>query len=252
MRSSSSSPRYVRTFATSAARLSAVAAALITLFSGFTGLSTASATTLPSPTTLLSQMTKAFATMTSVHLVITATQTSPKVTETISQNSGRGSGSQYVATGGEHASVLLTPKNAYLSGNSSGLTAFFALPADDLLLVGSKWIVIKAGAVQYKTFVSTIGIQNLLKSIVPTSKPLSIHATIYHKIPVYSLYWLIKGTSATTKLTLLLPQHGKVLPIIESAISGTTTETSTLSAWNRPVNITAPTNTISITKLHTT
>ena len=207
---------------------------------------------LPAPSALISLMNKAIATMYSVHLNITAAQSSPKVNETISQDSGYTSGSQSVSTGNEHASVLLTPSNAYLSGNSTGLSAFFALPADDIPLVGTKWIVIKAGATQYKTFVNTIGYRSLFKNLVPTSKPLSISAVTYHSVKAYALHWQVKSGTSTTKLDLYLPQVGKELPIAETAVSGATVEQSVLSQWNKKIAVNAPTNTIAISKLHPT
>jgi len=205
---------------------------------------------LPTPSSLISAMNKAIAAMHSVHLDITASQSSPKVNETISQDSGYTSGSQHVSTGNEHASVLLTPSNAFLSGNSSGLSAFFALPPDDIPLVGTKWIVIKSGATQYKTFVNTIGYKNLFKNLVPTTKPLSIIATTYHAIKAYALVWQIKSGTTTTKLNLYLPRTGNELPLAETAVSGTTTEQSVLSQWNKKIAVQAPTNTIAISKLH--
>ncbi|HUY07217.1 MAG TPA: hypothetical protein VMU99_08165 [Acidimicrobiales bacterium] len=195
-------------------------------------------------------MNTAIATMHSVHLYISATQASPRVVETISQDSGLNSGSQNVATGSEHASVRLTPSNAYLSGNSSGLSAFFALPPDDLPLVGTKWIVIKSGATQYKTFVNTIEFKNLFKNLVPSTKPLSIRATTMHSIASYVLHWQIKSGTATTNLNLYIPENGKKLPIAETAVSGTTVEQSVLSHWNERIVIKVPTNTIAISKLH--
>jgi len=206
---------------------------------------------LPTPASLISAMNKAIATMHSVHLNISAAQSSPKVNETISQDSGYNSGSQHVSTGNERASVLLTPSNAYLSGNSSGLSAFFALPPDDLPLVGTKWIVIKSGATQYKTFVSTIGYKSLFKNLIPSSKPLSIRATMYHSAKAYAILWQISSGTSTTKLSLYLPQIGKELPIAETAVSGTTVEQSVLSQWNKKIVVTAPTNTVAISKLHT-
>ncbi len=204
----------------------------------------------PTAASLITAMNKAIATMHSVHLEITAEQSSPKVNETISQDSGYTSGSQHVSTGGEYADVLLTPQNAYLSGNSSGLSAFFALPPDDLALVGTKWIVVKNGAAQYKTFVNTIGYKNLFKNLVPTTKPVSVTDTTYHANSAYALTWQIKSGTATTKLVLYLPRSGKELPLAETATSGSTTEQSVLSQWNKKVVIRVPTNTIAITKLH--
>lgn len=234
--------------------LTTLAASLGLVASGPAGASSRPQITLtaklPAPASLISAMNKAIAAMHSVHLNITAAQSSPKVNETISQDSGFTSGSQNVSTGNERARVLLTPSNAYLSGNSSGLSAFFALPPDDIPLVGTKWIVIKSGATQYKTFVNTIGYKNLFKSLVPTSKPLSISATTYHSIKAYALFWQIKSGTSTTKLNLYLPQKGKELPIGETAVSGTTFEQSILSQWNKSIVIKTPTNTIAISKLH--
>lgn len=195
-------------------------------------------------------MNKAMNKMKSVHLEITASQTSPKVKETISQNSGLAYGTQYVTTGSEHASVILTKTNAYLSGNNSGLSAFFALPPDDLPLVASKWIVIKAGAKQYTTFVNTISISHLLKNLVPSSTPRSVRAITYHSRLAYELAWSVKTSTTTSKLTLVLPRTGQILPIVETVVAGSTTEQSVLTKWNQSFAIKVPKNTIAITKLH--
>jgi hypothetical protein len=204
----------------------------------------------PSPATLISRIRSAIASVDAVHLTVKATQTSPKISETISQDAGLTSGSQNVISGNERASVLLTKTNAYLSGNSSGLSAFFALPADDQTLVGTKWILIKAGSKQYTSFVSSITVKHLLTNLLPTSKSLSVHNTMYGTIPTYEIDWSITSSGSTTKLTLTLPRTGAALPFAESAISGTTAERSVLTKWNKPVTIHAPANTIAITKLH--
>lgn len=234
--------------------LLAIAGPLVLVASAPAGAATAprgaKSNQMPTSASLITAMTKAISTMHSVHVEITAAQSAPKVNETISQDSGLTSGSQNVSTGSEHASVLLTPSNAYLSGNSSGLSAFFALPPDDIPLVGTKWIVIKSGATQYKTFVNTIGYKSLFKNLVPSTKPLSVSATTYHFIKAYVIFWQVTSGTATTQLNLYLPQNGKELPIAETAKSGTTVEQSVLSQWNKPIAIKAPTNTIAISKLH--
>lgn len=188
--------------------------------------------------------------MSSVHLKVTATQTSPKLAETISQDAGLNSGDQYVISGTQRANVLLTKTDAYLSGNSGGLTTFFALPADDQSLVGTKWILIKSGTAPYTTFVNSITVKSLLKNLLPTTKSLSVHNTTYGTIPAYEIDWSVTSSGTTTKLTLTLPRTGKSLPFAESAISGVTQERSVLTNWNKPVTIHVPKNTIAITQLH--
>ena len=207
---------------------------------------------LPSPASLISKVKSAIATVNSVHLVIYATEASPKLTETITQDAGITMGSQHVTSGNEWASVLLTKSDAYLAGNSSGLSAFFALPADDQLLVGTKWILIKSGTTQYQSFVNSVTVKGLLKNLLPTSSALTVHDTTFNKIPTYEIDWSVTANNATTKLTLTVPRTGKELPYLESATSSGTTERSVLSHWNRPVTIHSPANTIAITKLHST
>ena len=210
------------------------------------------AKSLPKASDLLAKMKHATSTEGSVRLTIQASQVSPKLKETVTLDANRDSGKQVAISGSEHASVLLTSSGAYLSGNHSGLTAFFALPKDDLALVGTKWISIKPGTAQYKSFISAITVKNLLANLVPTTKSLNVRETTFKSKPTYEIDWTMSSSGSTTKLTLTVPRTGRVLPLSESASTGTTMEHSYLSNWGERIDIHAPKNTIAITKLHST
>ena len=210
------------------------------------------ARSIPKASDLLAKMKHATNMQSSVRLTIQASQGAPKLNETVTVDSSRNSGRQTAVSGKERANVLLTTSGAYLSGNSLGLTAFFALPKDDLALVGTKWISIKPGTTQYKSFVSAITVKNLLANLLPTSKSLSVRATTYKSEPTYEIDWSISSSGTTTKLTLTVPRTGRVLPLAESASTGKTVEHSYLTNWGERINVQAPKNTIAITKLHPT
>lgn len=206
----------------------------------------------PSASSLVSRMKAATKSVRGVRLTIHATQRSPKLDETITVDSDGDSGSQTAVSGKEHASVLLNSKGAYLSGNASGLTTFFALPKDDLALVGSKWISIKPSSSQYKSFVSAITVHHLLANLVPTSSSLTVHKVNFRSIPAYEVDWSVSSSGSKVKVALMLPRSGRILPLGESETSGTTVEHLVLSRWDEQLHIHTPKNTIAITKLHQT
>lgn len=206
----------------------------------------------PSAKTLISEMKSAIAKVTDVRLTITAKQTSPAESETLVVNSGTSTGDQTSVSGKEKAAVILTKSDAYLSGNSTGLSAFFGLPADDESLVGSKWIVIKSGTSQYKTFTTQITIKGLLGSITPSSSSFGVDYTNYGKTSAYGISWTTTNSGTTLHEMLYLPRSGKELPIAETATTGSVVDKSIFSRWNESFKVTAPKKTIAISKLHST
>ncbi len=205
----------------------------------------------PTAKTLLSEMKSAIAHVTAVQVKIGAVQSSSKQTESITLTAGVNTGLQHTTSGGETADVILTKNNVYLHGNSSGLTAFFALPSDDLALVGNKWISIKSNSTQYKTFATSMTAKSILSHLVPATANFTVtpSITVNNKL-TYDISWTTTSSGNTVTETLTLPRTGKMLPLGEQATSGTTTETSTLSKWNQSFKVKTPSNTIAITKLH--
>ena len=231
-------------------QIAAPLGALALLVGPFAALSSAQSA-LPSAKTLIAEMKSAISTQSSVHLVINAVQIAPRASETMKVDANKTVGHQSSVSGNENAQVILTTGGAYFSGNSSGLTAFFSLPADDLALVGTKWVAIKPGAAQYKTFANALTIKNLLSNLTPSAATFKVATTTFHSVHAYVISWTATNSGTTLSESLYLPTTGRKLPLGETAISGSVTDSSQLTNWGEVVHVSAPTNTIAITKLHT-
>ena len=207
---------------------------------------------MQSAASLISAMKASLARQKSVHLVITARDTSPKQTETIIQDSGPNSGSQNASSGGAYARILLTPTFAYFSGDSAGLTEFFSMPSDDLGLVGQKWVSVASGSSQYSSFATSITMEKLRTALVPTVSSITVSNGKVNSRAVNILKWSSTSSGQTTTLTLTMDATGSSLPLFEVGKGGTVTQTSTFSHWNEAVHITAPKSIIALSKLKTT
>lgn len=201
----------------------------------------------PATATVLKAAKAALAKQTGAHIVFTS-QTSTKA-NTIVVDIGKKNSTEVVIQGKARVTIIVTPKAAYLAGNSLGLVNLMGLTKAQIKLVGTKSIVVKVGSSQYSSLHS-----NLSTSVFTALLP-SVKGTTYSLASDgsknYSLRWTAPASSTAAKSTtvLIISSGNLALPISEAMSSATGSGTTTFSKWgeNRAVSIPAKSSTIPYT-----
>jgi hypothetical protein len=216
---------------------SAVVLATLVLLSA-----TAEAAGAPTTSSVLTSAKSAIGKQTSVHLVLTSRSSSTSVEEQIKADLEKTSGIETISVGSERAIIRVTPRYAYLSGNSSGLTTLFGLTSAEVNKVASDWVSFKAGTSQYKDLAASLTVSSVT-SVLPVAKGTKLHTPAPPDKKFYTLKWDTAATSSQPALanTLTLSAIGATLPVQEtSTASGGGKETVALSKWGEHVLVSAP------------
>ena len=189
-----------------------------------------------SVSSVLAAAKKAMVAEKSVHIVVSSR--SSKTVNHVTADLGTSSGQENFVSGTAKVEIRVTTKNAYLSGNASGLTKLVGLTSTQEKKVGTKVIVMKAGTSPYTTFQSNLTV-SAFATFLPTGKGVKL-STDRHKD--FVLTWTKPATSTTSKTTsvLTISSGKKALPISE-VVSGTTgSGTTFFSRWGKSFTVTAP------------
>jgi hypothetical protein len=191
---------------------------------------------------LLQTATKAIDQQASAHVVFVAHSGTSSTTERIVADVGVLSGSETVSEGKADLAIRLTPTYAYVSGNSSGLTTLFGLPAAQEKKLGSKWVSWKSGTKEYSTLKADLTMSSVL-SLLPKAKGTKLSTDETAGAEAYLLKWRTPATKSLPKLsnTLTISATGSALPIEETETSATGVKVKTqLSGWDESFTVGAP------------
>jgi hypothetical protein len=179
---------------------------------------------------------------TSVHLEVKSGSGSGSSEEDLKADLGKTSGIETISEGTETVVIKVTPTDAYLSGDSSGLTKILGLTSAEAKKVGSDWLTLKAGTSQYKTLATSVTVSSV-GSILPPAKGTHLYAPAPPTKKFYTLKWNTAATSSSPALTssLTLSAVGATLPALETTTAvGAGKQTVALSKWGEHVLVSAP------------
>jgi hypothetical protein len=125
---------------------------------------------------------------TSVHLEVTSSSGSASAEEKLKADLGKTSGIETISEGTETVVIKVTPTDAYLSGDSSGLTKILGLTSAEAKKVGSDWLTLKAGTSQYKTLATSVTVSSV-GSVLPPAKGTHLYAPAPPTKKFYTLKW---------------------------------------------------------------
>jgi hypothetical protein len=205
---------------------------------------TAEATDAGAPTTssVITSAKSAIGKQTSVHLVVTSTSSTSSIEERLEADLAKTSGVETISVGSEAVMIRVTPTNAYLSGNSSGLTKIVGLTAAQAKKLGTDWVSVKAGTSQYQGLAGSLTVSSVA-SVLPAAVGTKLYTPAPPAKKLYSLKWVTAATSSAPALanTLTVSAIGATLPVRETATaSGGSKETVALSKWGERVAVSAP------------
>jgi hypothetical protein len=194
------------------------------------------------PSSVISTAESAIAKEASVHVVFVAQEGSPPKTETIVADVGRASGTETATEGKASLVIILSTTDAYVSGNSSGLTTIFGMSSADAKKVGKDWESWKAATSQYADLKSDLTMSSV-RALFPKAKGTRL-TTVVSKGSTFSvLKWTIAATSSIPGVTntLTVSSGATTLPVTEVArISNGAKATTTLSGWGEPLAVGIP------------
>lgn len=194
---------------------------------------------------------KAILSQTAVRLTSTSRDASThKVVETAVFDAGRTSSSQRYRATSARVAILLSPKGAWFTGNSSGLTSLFGMPSNLAAKVGTKWVAVKKSDAQYKDFSSAV-LSSLPGHLLPSSSATSVHLRTERrsgkKLDV--LAWTDTSSGVKSTYRLEIAGTGRSLPVRETQSTTTSTRVTRFSHWNERIVVRVPRHTIEFTKL---
>ena len=241
--------RVARRRALKALFIATIGAVAFPFTSGLAGASTISSS-FPTVKNVVSATQKAIKAEASVRLTVISTDSKTKASETEIADAGTTSGLQSLVQGQAKAYVRITKKAAFLGGNAKGLSVIFGVPSADVKKVGTKWISVAAGSTQYTSIVNGGTIGPLLAGLLPTSTAkVTVTREQLSGQHATALSWSETSSTGTVKLKLDVASTGKSLPLEINATQGVVHAVTTFAKWGEKISVTAPTKTISITKL---
>jgi len=194
------------------------------------------------PSSVISTAESAIAKEASVHVVFVAQEGSPPKTETIVADVGRASGTETATEGKASLVIILSTTDAYVSGNSSGLTTIFGMSSADAKKVGKDWESWKAATGQYADLKSDLTMSSV-RALFPKAKGTRLTTEASRGSTFSVLKWTIAATSSTPGVTntLTVSSGATTLPVMEVArISNGAKATTTLSGWGERLVVAIP------------
>lgn len=177
-----------------------------------------------------------------VHVVITDRAAGAALSQRIVADIGAVTGTEVITYGGTTATIKVTSKAAYFTGNSAGLTAYLGLPAAAAAKAGSRWVEIKAGTSEYRDLAAEDTVSALASSVLPSAASATqVRTATLGGQKEYILDWTGKtAASAVIGVRLTLSATPQVLPVSETITTSADTKTVMFSQWGAPFTVTAP------------
>ena len=165
------------------------------------------------------------------------------------QDSSLNSGKQTVAINKELASVVLMPDgSAFISGNSQGLTSFFALPASMLPALVGRWASVVPSDSVYRGVTGNVTLQSALANVTPSGPLVEGKRTKVDGQWVRSILGSVPGGGG--RLILFVNANKRSLPV-EAIESGGSSrgEIVTFSHWGEQVSLDRPSQSVPFSAL---
>jgi hypothetical protein len=193
----------------------------------------------PSVKTLLSDAKSSMLSVKGVHIDVTST--AGKTKSSVVVDIGNKNGQETITSGSQHVKIIVTSKNAYLSGNSGGLTTIMGLSKAQAGKLGSSVMVMKAGSAEYTSLDQNLTIP-ILPAMLPASTNKKLKVTTGSNAHQYNLDWstAASSTALATTTVLTFTVGNKTLPVTESIKSSKGLGTTTFTKWNESVNVSVP------------
>lgn len=183
-----------------------------------------------------------------VHIVMTGHKAgSAAVAERLVADIGTATAVESLASGQATASIRVTRKNAYFSGNPGGLRMFIGLSSSAARKAAARWVDIKAGTSEYKDLATEDTISSLPASILPAAgNKVQIGTATMAGRKVYILDWQTVASGSSTKISeqLVLAATTEPLPISETTIASGDSQTVTLEHWGAHFTVPVPASAI--------
>jgi hypothetical protein len=180
----------------------------------------------------------------SVHLVITGRRTgSTGAAEQIVADIGAATGTESIRSGPAAATIRVTRRDAYFTGNPAGLTSLIGLTAAAAGKVRSRWVDITGGTSEYQDLAAEDTIASLPATILPASgNAVHLRAATRSGRKVYVLDWTTTASGSATKVSeeLVLTATAGDLPISETTAANGDSQTVTLGHWGERFAVPVP------------
>jgi hypothetical protein len=176
-------------------------------------------------------------------------------TQQIVADIGTVTGTESITYGASSATIRITRRAAYFTGDTAGLTAYLGLSPAAAAKVKSRWVMIKSGTGEYQDLASENTISSLPSSILPSATDTAKLSTATSGgQKEYVLVWKAtasgpsgssgpsgpSGPSTAIEVRLTLTATPKVLPVSETLATNGETKTVTFSRWGVPFTVAAP------------
>ena len=198
----------------------------------------------PAETALVDGAKRAILAAGSVHLLALGYQPNSKqAVEKIVADVGTSSASESLAQGEATASIRVTPKAAYFSGNNAGLTTLMGLSSSAAKKAGPHWVTMKKGTSEYKTFSTEETIGSVPATVLPASgTSVKFSTSESGGRPVKVLTWQATASGSNNHLseTLVMSAAAAPLPVTEVTRVGGDHETVSFSGWGEKVSVPGP------------
>ena len=181
----------------------------------------------------------------SVHMVITTRFSggTSATAEQIVADVGTTTGDEDISTATATATIRLTGKEAYFTGNQGGLTSLLGLSTAAAKKTGSHWVQIKSGTSEYQDLAAENTMSSLPASILPTtSDTVQTSTGTQAGAKVYILTWKTTASDSDTTISarLTLTDASSVLPVTETLTADGETKVVTLSGWGKKFTVDPP------------
>jgi hypothetical protein len=163
---------------------------------------------------------------------------------------GSVTGVETISSGAATATIRITSKAAYFTGNTAGLTAYLGLSAKAAAKASSRWVMIKAGTPEYQDLAVEDTIAALPSSILPSASDItSVLDTTVRGQKAYVLSWTATSAGPPIKARLILTATPQVLPVSETVTTSAQSKTITFSRWGTPFTVATPAPVIPYTQV---
>jgi hypothetical protein len=215
---------------------------------GASSLAAQAALKNPTTASVIAAAKTSLAKETGVHIVVSTEN--DKVLSSVVANIGTSSGFETYKEGKETFTISVTPKYAYLSGSTSGLTKLMGLTAAEAKEVGTKSIIMKKGTSPYTTFETNLT-SAAFAQLLPAAKGTTLLAKRDKSTNGYQLTWTTAATSSSPKTTsvLVISSGSATVPLKESVSTSAGDSHTTFTNWDQPFAVTVPSSTIAYSKV---
>jgi hypothetical protein len=206
-----------------------------------TSLGTAAYADANSAASVLQSTTRAISQQTSAHVVFIAHSSTSSTTEKIIADVGSTSGTETLFEGKAEVAIRLTPVDAYVRGNSAGLTTLFGLTASEAKRLRGKWESWASGTKEYSSLKTDLTMSSV-SLLLPKARGTRVSTEDFEGAKIYVLKWTAAATKSVPALSnaLSISTTGAGLPIQETETATGVKVTTRISKWNETVSVLAP------------